>query len=211
MPLFKSISVANGLLSVWQITESSGELLSFFTPEELEETFFQDIQFEKRKTEWLAIRALLKQMIGPGFEISYTKAGKPLISHPLYHHISISHSRDFAAVFIHQNLSVGIDIEGMNRNYASVKKRFLSQSELEHVNESNLLQCLYWCAKEAIFKLVEEEGLDFRKHIQVFAFDPEMDTFSARFVHGDQERTYQLQYTTFNEHGLVWVCDNPPM
>lgn len=211
MPLFKSISVPDGLLAVWYITESSGELLSFFTPEEIAEPDFQKFTYEKRKAEWLAIRALLKQMIGSGFEISYSDEGKPILAHPVYHHISISHSRDFAAVYIHQLQSVGIDIESINRNYASVKKRYLSVTELEHANEDPLLQCIYWCAKEAIFKLVNEDGVDFRKQIQMIAFDPEQDTFFARFVSINQATTYQLRYTTFNQHCLVWVCDNPAL
>lgn len=211
MPLFKSISVPDGLLAVWYITESSGELLSFFSPEEIAEPDFQKFTYEKRKAEWLAIRALLKQMIGSGFEISYSDEGKPILAHPVYHHISISHSRDFAAVYIHQLQSVGIDIESINRNYASVKKRYLSEAELEQANENPMLQCIYWCAKEAVFKLVDEDGVDFRKQIQVIAFDPEQETFFARFVYGNQGKTYQLRYTTFNQHCLVWVCDNPAL
>ena len=212
MPLYKSITVPNGLLSVWQMTEPFGELLSFFTPEEIVEPGFQKFTFEKRKTEWLATRALLKQMIGPSFQILYTESGKPLLHHPVYPHISISHSRDFVAVFIHENQAVGIDIESMNRNYAPIRNRYLSEIELQQVNDpenSGLLQCIYWCAKEAVFKLVEEEGVDFRKQIEVIAFDVQQDTFSARFISGNQERTYQLQYSTFNEHCMVWVSNHP--
>lgn len=206
MPLFKSISVPDGLLSVWQITESSDELLSFFTPEEIADSYFQNFTFEKRKCEWLAARALLKQMIGSSFEISYTQSGKPLLSHPLYPYISISHSRDFVAVLIHEHQDVGIDIESMNRNYAPIRKKYLSESELLEVNESPLLQCIYWCAKEAVFKLVEEDGIDFRKQIEVIAFDAQQDTFIVRFISHNREQNYQLQYTTFNEHCMVWVC-----
>ena len=208
MPLFKSIAVPDGLLSVWQITEPSGELISFFTPEEIEDQDFQKFTYEKRKTEWLATRALLKQMIGSAFQISYTESGKPLLNHPVYPHISISHSRDFVSILIHQYQAVGIDIESMNRNYAPIRKRYLSEIELEHVNESPLLQCIYWCAKEAVFKLVEEKGIDFRKQIEVIAFDPQQNTFLARFLSGNQEIIYQLQHTTFNEHCMVWVCND---
>lgn len=208
MPLFKSIPIHNGLLAVWQITESSGELLAFFSPEEVANPAFQKFTYEKRKAEWLATRALLKQMIGSNFEISYSEAGKPVLTHPLYKQISISHSREFVAVLVHQNLAVGLDIESINRNYDSVKNRFLSESELKLANNSALLQCIYWCAKEAVFKLVKEEGVDFRKQIEVSGFDPEANIFSARFISGNQERIYQLHYETFNQHGMVWVCSD---
>ena len=205
MPLFKSIAVPGGLLSVWQITESSDELLSFFNAEEIADPAFQKFTYEKRKCEWLATRALLKQMISSPFQISYTESGKPLLNDPVYAHISISHSRDFVAVLIHKQLDIGIDIESMDRNYAPIRKRYLSEIELEHVNESPLLQCIYWCAKEAVFKLVKEEGVDFRKQIEIVAFDPQQNTFLARFVSGNQQRIYHLQHTTFNEHCMVWV------
>lgn len=208
MPIIKSITVPNGLLSVWQITESSDELLPSFTPEEISTPGFQKFTYEKRKVEWLAARALLKQMIGSSFHISYTKSGRPLLDHPVYPHISISHSRDFVAVMVHRQLAVGIDIESINRNYASIRKRYLSEIELQQVNEDPLLQCIYWCAKEAVFKLVEEDGVDFRKQIEVSNFDSQQDTFSARFICDTRERTYQLQHTSFEGHCLVWVCSD---
>jgi phosphopantetheinyl transferase len=208
MPLFKSIPVNDGLLAVWQITETSSELLSFFIPEKIADQAFQKFTYEKRKAEWLAVRALLKQMIGNDFNISYTENGKPIVDHPIYHHISISHSNDFVAVIIHQKLNVGIDIESKNRNYAAVKKRYLSEFEMEQVDENPMLQCIYWCAKEAIFKLEEENGIDFRKQIQILAFNPESDTFTAQFISGEHKRIYKLQYTTFDQHCLVWVCCN---
>ena len=194
------------MLSVWQITEPSGELLSFFSTEEIADPDFQKFTYEKRKAEWLATRALLKQMIGSAFQISYTESGKPLLNHPLYPHISISHSRDFVAVLIHRHLAVGIDIESINRNYAPITKRYLSEGELEQVNQNPMLQCIYWCAKEAVFKLVEENGVDFRKQIEIIAFDFQQETLYARFVCGNQQRTYQLQHTTFNGHCMVWGC-----
>lgn len=193
------------MLSVWHLTESSFELGTYFTPEEISDPGFQKFNYEKRKTEWLAARVLLKQMIGSSFHISYSESGKPLLDHPEYPHISISHSRHFVAVLIHQHQAVGVDIESMNRNYAPIKKRYLSEIELQQVNENPYLQCIYWCAKEAVFKLVEEEGVDFRKQIEVIAFDPHVDTFYARFLSGNRESTYQLQHTSFNGHCMVWV------
>jgi len=208
MPLYKSITVPKGLLSIWQMTEPSVELLAYFTAEELADQAFQKFTFEKRKTEWLATRALLKEMIGPTFQISYTESGKPLLSHPVYPHISISHSRDFVSVLIHEHSAVGIDIESINRNYAPIRNRYLSETELKQVNENPMLQCIYWCAKEAVFKLVEEKGVDFKKQIEVIAFDPQQNTFQTRFTTGNQERIFQLQHTNFKEHCMVWVCSD---
>lgn len=197
------------MLAVWQIAEPVEELLSQFNPLELSDQFFQRFTFDKRKTEWLATRALLKQMIGPDFEISYAPSGKPLLHHPVYQHISISHSRDFVAVYIHQDHAVGIDVESMNRNYAPITKKYLSESERGDVKEDILQQCLYWCAKEAIFKLVEEEGIDFRKQIEVKAFNPGKSYLMAKYISGNKETLYRLQYDIFDQHCMVWACNTP--
>lgn len=196
------------MLAVWQIAETVDELLSLCHPQDQSDQAFQKFTFDKRKTEWLATRALLKQMIGPGFEISYTPSGKPLIFHPVYQHISISHSREFVVVYIHSDYAVGIDVESMNRNYSPICKRYLSESELSEVKEDILYQCLYWCAKEAIFKLVEEDGIDFRKQIGV-TFDPQKTWMTAKYTSADEETFYRLQYDIFDQHCMVWVCNMP--
>lgn len=209
MPLFKTIPTINGWISIWQILETPEELLCFFTPEELDNQDFSRFTFEKRKTEWLATRVLLKHLIGNSFSISYTESGKPVLSHPVYHHISISHSREFAAVFIHQNREIGIDIESRNRNYAPILKKYLSDGELCHIKDDNSIPCLYWCAKEALFKMVEEQGIDFKKQFEIVSVDPVQNVLLARYNSSQQQCTYRLKYTALNDHFMVWVMNDP--
>jgi phosphopantetheinyl transferase len=209
MPLVKTIPVTNGQIFLWQILETAEELLCFFSPEELEKEAFKKFTFEKRKTEWLATRALLKQVIGNAFEIAYSDWGKPLLDHPLYHHISITHSREFIAVFIHQDKEIGIDIESKNRNYAPVLKKYLSDQELCQVNDESSIPCLYWCAKEALFKMVEEQGIDFKKQFEIQLVDPSREMILARYISSQPPRTFQLNYLDLNDHYLVWVVDDP--
>jgi phosphopantetheinyl transferase len=207
MPLFKTIPVTEGLIGVWQITETLADLLSEFADEELANTEFQQYTFEKRKVEWLATRKLIKELIGSNFEITYLDTGKPNLKHSRYLHISISHSRDFVVVFVHEHLVTGIDIESINRNYNPVEERYLSEDELLQVNKNPILQCLYWCAKEAVFKFVHEDGVEFKKQIHIFPFNPLLDKqFSVRFISGDKSSTYLLHFQIFAEHGLVWVA-----
>jgi phosphopantetheinyl transferase len=207
MPLFKTISFAGGLIGVWKLVEKSSDLLLCFSPEELADPSFQQYTHEKRKVEWLATRVLIKQLIGSEFAISYLESGKPILNHTRFKHLSISHSRWFVAVILHEHLNVGIDIEDMTRNYNPVEKKYLSEDELVQVAKKPLLQCLYWCAKEAIFKLVPEDGVEFRQQIHIFAFNPELeDHFSARFTTESKESIYQLHFQSFADHCWVWVA-----
>lgn len=206
MPLFKTIPVTGGIIGVWELTETSGELLDFFSQEEIVNTDFSKYTYEKRKVEWLASRLILKQLIGSEFKISYSETGKPILHHSKYKHLSISHSRNFAAVFVHEDREVGIDIESMTRNYNSIEKRYLSDAELIEVGQNPLLQCLYWCAKEAIFKLVPLQGVEFREQILISPFNPETEIhFQSRFITPNQETKYQLSYIVFSDHCMAWT------
>lgn len=206
MPLHQIIPVPDGLLGIWQIAESVEELLPHFTPEEQKNPDFQRFSFKKRKAEWLSTRLLLKKMIGSNHRIFYSENGKPVLVHNTFKFISISHSREFVAILVHKTIDVGIDVESLNRNYAAVLKKYLSDEEQIRVGEDVLLQSLYWCAKEAVFKLVPEDGIDFRKQIHILPFDPiSTDEFSGRFISGENQTTYCLHFKLISDNCLVWV------
>ncbi|HAQ17694.1 MAG TPA: hypothetical protein DCR40_00485 [Prolixibacteraceae bacterium] len=206
MALFRIIPTDGGQIGVWQLTETSVGLLAHFSPEELENSDFWRYSYEKRKVEWLATRLLLRQMIGTDFEIHYSESGKPILNHSTFKYLSISHSREFVTVYIHVTCEVGIDLESVSRNYNAVEKRYLSEAELKQTGRDPVLQCLYWCAKEAIFKLVPDDGIVFREHIQILPFIPEQENqFSARFTFGNNPVVYSPHFQIFENHCMVWV------
>ena len=207
MPLFKTITQAEGLIGVWQLSESLNELLPHFSDQELEDLTYLQYTHEKRKIEWLATRSLIKLLIGADFTISYAESGKPILNHARYKNISISHSRYFAAVYIHEKLQVGLDIEDSTRNYNTIEKRYLSDEELIQTRRDPMLQCLYWCAKEAIFKLVTDHDIEFRNQIHISPFNPEIeDRFQVKFKSEKADSIHELQFQVFDGHCLVWVA-----
>jgi 4'-phosphopantetheinyl transferase len=205
MPLFKTIPIPNGLIGLWKFAETSGNLLSHFSADDLADPAFLKYTHEKRKVEWLATRVLISQMIGPKYSISYLNSGKPILKHDQFKHISISHSRDFATVILHEHLNVGIDIEETTRDYNRIEKKYLSEIEIRQTDKNPQLQCLFWCAKEAVFKMVDDEGIEFRQQIHIL---PESETkFLAKFISGSKESNYRLNHQFISEHCLVWVAD----
>lgn len=209
MPIFKTIPIEGGLIGLWKFTETTADLIPEFSGEELADPAFLKYTHEKRKVEWLATRVLIRQLIGSDFLISYLNSGKPVLTHNRFKHISISHSRDFAAVILHENLHVGIDIEETTRDYNRIERKYLSDIEIRQTNKNPQLQCLYWCAKEAIFKLVDDEGIEFRQQIHII---PEHeDQYFAKFISGDQESSYKLHHQYISEHCLVWVTNQSPI
>ena len=208
MPLIKTIELPDGLIGVWQITETSDELYPFFNSEELNNPDFIKYSYEKRRIEWMITRLLIKKIIGSNFEISYSEEGKPILRHLKFKYISITHSRQFVAVFVHETLNVGIDIEDSLRNFNSIESRFLSDAELTFINRNPTLQCLHWCAKEAIFKLIHETGVEFKTQILINPFNAETSNFfTAQFIGEHRQSNFKLYFEYLSDHCMVWVTE----
>ena len=152
MPFSKKIETEIGILGIWELTESSESLISVFEFSENEKEEFNKIKFEKRKTEYLATRLLLKHILNKKTEIIYHDHGRPVLKNQILK-ISISHSANFVSIIISEK-NIGIDVEQVNRNVEKVANRFMSIQELKDVQNCGDVQkarILYWGAKESIF------------------------------------------------------------
>lgn len=103
-------------------------------------------------------------------EIGHEESGKPLLDG---WHISISHTKGYAAVLLSKNHEVGIDIEYVSERVKRIADRFLRPDE-QAENTTDLL--LHWCAKEAIYKLYSELDLTFQQ-MKIVDLQPQSDFF----------------------------------
>ncbi len=209
MALFLSRELENGAsISVWEITESENELLSLCSvpSDELEELSL--IKNANRRRERLAVRALLNQLFDGKVYLGHHDNGRPFLQNSIIE-ISISHTQRFVAVLTHPEMSVGIDIETLGRDFSAVEKRALSEEEIDFLSERNrdLHLALCWSAKEAIFKRMSLSGVDFSKQIQLKKFTPRDEgEIEAFFIHEDgEEMEFQLEYLVFEGHVMVWM------
>jgi 4'-phosphopantetheinyl transferase len=174
MPLLQKINPAPGIhAGTWQITETAGELLSLIHLNNSETALYASFRHELRKKQWLAYRALLKQMLEPmPTNLSYDLNVKPFLDSGT-HHISVSHAGDYAAVVYSEHAAVGIDIEKMKDRVERIKERFLQKDELDSLSPANRLEELYvfWGGKEALYKMHGKPGVDFRNDIHIHPFD----------------------------------------
>lgn len=172
MPAVKIFDIKNGKIGIWKFQESSEELQQIFRFSEIEKEKFQSLKYEKRKREFLSIRLLLETMLGKKAEIFYTSGRKPRLKSNSYF-ISISHSADLAVVLLSRK-NTGVDVENIQRNTEKIATRFLSEKEINDVNNSpnsQLQRMLYWCAKEAAFKFSVWPEVDFKSQINIRKFD----------------------------------------
>ncbi|HLP04798.1 MAG TPA: 4'-phosphopantetheinyl transferase superfamily protein [Paludibacter sp.] len=162
-----------------------------FLPEN-ERLHFSDINSGKRKQEFLAVRKALLELLGryPGLE--YDCNGKPFLSDKSYH-ISISHSKSHVATIIDPDREVGIDIEGRTDKFLRLYKRFLGETEQAAFGESLPKLQIAWSAKEALYKIIGIEAVDFTNQLQVMPFEISGEgTIEARHI--PTNRLYRVNY-----------------
>lgn len=103
-------------------------------------------------------------------EITHEESGKPVLDG---WHISISHTKGYAAVLLSKSHEVGIDIEYVSERVKRIADRFLRPDE-QAESVTDLL--LHWCAKEAIYKLYSEQDLTFQQ-MKIVDLQPQSDFF----------------------------------
>ncbi|NJN40924.1 MAG: 4'-phosphopantetheinyl transferase superfamily protein [Flammeovirgaceae bacterium] len=171
MPRIKSDwSATESGWALWKITESADELAVLASPALCP----VDIISANKKLEWLAGRALMKSMVEHlGFEfvgIRKDEYGKPALVN-LPHQISISHSYPYVAIQIDRNYEVGIDLEQPKKKLLNIAHRVLDPIELEDAGTDEVKHCVYWCAKEALYKIYGKRGLSFSENLKIAPFN----------------------------------------
>ena len=195
------------VIGVWQITETEEELieLSSTPSDEMEEISF--IRSESLRKQRLAVRALLNTLFDEKVYLSHHDNGKPYLeNNPV--NISISHTAKYVAVILHEEENVGIDIESLDRDFSAVEKKALSEDEIDDLDDDNRNEqlAIYWCAKEAVFKLLSRYNVDFAEQIEIERFRLRGEgELEATFTSKDEEEEFDLEYMTFDRHVLVWV------
>ena len=195
-------------IGVWHITESEEDLtqLSATPTDEMEEISF--IKSASLRRQRLAVRALLNTLFDEKVYLSHHDNGKPYLeNNPV--NISITHTDQFVAVILHEDQDCGIDIESLDRDFSAVEKKALSEDEIEDLEDEkrNEQLAIYWCAKEAIFKLLSRYNVDFAEQIEVERFRPRGEgELEATFIDkNEDEQEFELEYMTFERHVMVWV------
>ena len=196
------------VIGIWQITETEEELtaLSSTPTDEMEEISL--IGSQSLRKQRLAVRALLNQLFGEKVYLGHHDNGKPYIENDSIN-ISITHTEKYVAVILHETEDVGIDVESLDRDFSAVEKKALSEDEKDDLEDDkrNEQLAIYWCAKEALFKLLSVYNLNFASQIEVERFRLRGEgELEATFIDKDEdEQEFDLEYMTFDRHVLVWV------
>jgi len=198
------------ILGVWKIEEDLDTLLDLVVLDSDEKKKYKGFSSNSRKLEFLSVRALLSELIGNDAKIVYNKNNKPFLKDGS-RFISISHSYKLTAILLSTNEKVGIDLEYMSTNIAAIAFKFLNRKEkvAKEQEERRYHLYIHWCAKEALYKICDKEGISIKKNITIEPFKVKESGEIRGQVHTDKiNESFDLYYSKYDNYAIVWTKKN---
>ena len=194
------------LLGIWEIRESYDQLFARVNLSEEELVKLNSFQNERRKLEWLSVRALIKAVLELDVRIVYNESRKPFLEDRTFN-ISISHSRDLTAVLLSRNNRVGIDLEYMSHDIERLAHKFVNEREFitDDENRHNFHLYIHWCAKEALYKICDKQDINFKQNLTLKPFDAHDEGIITGVVNNRFGlEDYQLHYYKYDNYIIAW-------
>jgi len=210
MPLLLSRQLSpDTLLGIWQLQEPEAALYAAL-PAYADVSAIAGNLHPKRRQEWLASRVLVYQLLqhftSAPLVLARNEAGKPFFpDRPL--HVSITHSPHLAAVILSDRHKVGIDIEYITPKALRVGDKFLTEAEKQHTASDETTACLYWSAKETLYKLYSRKRLVWKENL-LLTPAPEPNMLLGRVQTENFSKLYQIQHDILHNHVLTYCIDN---
>ncbi len=208
MPLFKIINHnPTTTIFVWKITETFEKLKSEVKLTQNSHIRLNGMKSEMHQKGFLSVRKLLETASYSDFDLTYDQFGKPHLNDGK--HISISHSFEFSTIII-SDKTVGIDIEMQREKIVLIAEKFVNENELhllKKLNQTDYIKKLTvkWGAKEAIFKIRNEEGISFKNNIWVKTFELTSQTTTAILNFENQKHHFNIFFDEVENFTLVYA------
>ncbi|MEM7108590.1 MAG: 4'-phosphopantetheinyl transferase superfamily protein [Bacteroidota bacterium] len=209
MPIveIKKISISRSLV-IWNIAESVEQLKCMIVLSPTETITLESIRSEVKKKEWLAGRIAAKELLiskGINFNgLLNNEYGKPILKEGTGE-VSLSHSYPYVVAIHDDAEEVGIDLEQPTPKLKAISRKFLRDVELKSANNNITKLCVYWSAKEALYKIHSQRGLIFKENLWVEPFELHSEgTICGRITVNKVEKKYKLHYSVNQDYVLVY-------
>ena len=197
-------------IGVWRCTEEAEQLHSMLVLDPADEKIYASIRNNTRKIQWLGCRMLLSVFLQTrDIGIRYNTYGKPSLTNSPAS-ISLSHSGECSAAILSSTHSAGIDLEEVRERISRVADRFLSNDELSMASGEERLEklTLFWCVKEAVYKIIGKPDLDMQHDISIESFNylcASYGKLTACINLRDKEIVIPVIYHLFDQFVLAWA------
>jgi 4'-phosphopantetheinyl transferase len=211
MPLLHTRSLdPHTLLGVWLLDESP-EALRPLLPAHLAPSDELAQAHPRRQREWLASRTLayqlLRQFTSEPLPLLRDATGRPMFAEKGFQ-LSITHSPRLAAVILSEKYDVGIDIELVSPKALRVADKFLTEQEKVFTANDEQHTCLYWSAKETLYKMYSQRQLIFKENLLVEpAKGLENEVLQGQVITENFSKLYLIHHETLLNHVLTYSID----
>jgi phosphopantetheinyl transferase len=195
------------ILGIWKIEEDIDTLMKMVVLDNDEKKKYKTFSSTSRKLEFLSVRALLGELVGKDTRIVYNKNNKPFLQDGS-RFISISHSHKLTAILLSETEKVGIDLEYMSTNIAAIAFKFLNRKEkvAREAEERKYHLYIHWCAKEALYKICDKEGISMRKNLTIEPFNVQESGIIIGHVKTTRiNESFDLHYSKYDNYAIVWT------
>ncbi|MEG0559925.1 MAG: 4'-phosphopantetheinyl transferase superfamily protein [Muribaculaceae bacterium] len=196
MAFYKDIAYENGThIYQWRINESVDDLRYMCLHRGIDIEEIDNVTAKSRQAEMLTERLLLQLIFGKNVTLIHNADGAPCVLESDYN-ISITHTSGIVCVATHPTQRIGIDIEQIRTRVIKVRNKFLNDHEKQWILEDDVTANLIaWTAKEALFKIIPENEIDFKEHLQLESFTSQESgqfTFKGTDTRTTTPRTYDI-------------------
>jgi phosphopantetheinyl transferase len=217
MPFYKEINInSNTVAYFWKITEDINWFKEKALLNEKSLSRLQTMQSVSHQKGFLAVRMLLQHINLTDFDLLYDAFGKPYLEEKrkkekvksleldIKKYISISHSHEFSCICI-SNKPVGIDIELCKEKTLKIASRYMDITHLDNLTVADKIKkaTIIWGIKESIFKLKNEKGISFPKHIFERPFKLEDKKGTAQLIFNNNTEDFQFEFDIIEEYAFV--------
>ena len=213
MPNYVHHTFEGGGIAIWHITEIADELYTLLDTHRYDEQLVEK-KNESRRAEWLAVRLLVKELFGAEAEVGYHPTGRPYLKGSDIH-ISVSHTKGYAAVAYSVDRPIGLDIERIADRVERIADRFTSPAEAEYIDahgeaERQMYHLIHWSTKETLYKLYDLPSMAEFK--EVFHVAPHLICTQGTLnvtVHSSAAAVVEVNYRVFPDFVCTFAVAMP--
>lgn len=207
MPVILEKKYENNIsLAVWQITESHDELQAMLPSEILTDAELASISHPQKQVEFFCSRLVIKHLANSlGIKylgIKKDEYGKPYLVGSNWQ-MSITHTSNYVAAVMHPSEALGMDMEKPSEKLKRIEHKFLSETERNDAKNDIEKLCIYWSAKEALYKLYGKRKVIFNDNLYVYPFEKNQNKITGQLIINEIDKKYSIYIEKIDGYILV--------
>ena len=205
MPFLKEFIINEKTkIKIWKV------ILGELSPKELnndEKKLFKLKKSNILREQFLATRKMLA-LENSDYIITYDLDGKPSLNSEF--NISISHSREIAALVLSNNRKIGLDVQLKESKILNIQNKFLNKFEKLNIgnNPSINILTMIWTSKESIYKAIGLKGISFSKNIKIDKVTEKDKTGKGYYINGTEKVKFELKFFYLDEYIVCYAYQN---